>query len=205
MRRLRDEIVTTLSDRAASNMGPGGAGGHDGSCTGLHPAVGGSTRRTSTGESVVDACSDGLMAGGGAPLLGRDAACQVIVGALGADPPGNLVIVGPAGVGRTRLAREALSLAEGEGRSNRWAAGTRAAARVPLGALAHLLPAIDTGANTLSLLQQATRAVVGDRAGPTPVLGVDDVHLLDPLSLTLLHKPAAAGGGGPGRAARPGT
>src|SRR4028118_2042439 len=105
MRRLRDEIVTTLSDRAASNMGPGGAGGHDRSCTGLHPAVGGSTRRTSTGKSVVDACSDGLMAGERAPLLGRDAACQVIVGALGADPPGNLVIVGPAGAGRTRLGR----------------------------------------------------------------------------------------------------
>ncbi len=133
------------------------------------------------------------MTGERAPLFGRDAACQVIVSALRADPPGNLVIVGPAGVGRTRLAREALSLAEGEGRYSRWAAGTGAAARVPLGALAHLLPAIDTGADTLSLLQQATRAVVGDRAGPAPVLGVDDVHLLDPLSLTLLHQLAAGG------------
>jgi DNA-binding NarL/FixJ family response regulator len=126
-------------------------------------------------------------------LFDRDAACEIIVGALGADPPGNLVIVGPAGVGRTRLAREALFLAEGEGCSTRWAAGTRAAARVPLGALAHLLPAIDTGADILALLQQATRAIVGDRAGPRRVLGVDDVHLLDPLSVTLLHQLAAGG------------
>ncbi|SDO55385.1 LuxR family transcriptional regulator [Geodermatophilus sp. DSM 45219] len=133
------------------------------------------------------------MAGERALLLGRDAACQIIIGALGADPPGNLVIVGPSGVGRTRLAREALVLAEREGRVTRWAAGTRAAARVPLGALAHLLPTIDTGADTLALLQQATRAIVGDRAGPLSVLGVDDVHLLDPLSVTLLHQLAAGG------------
>ncbi|MGY1709603.1 LuxR C-terminal-related transcriptional regulator [Geodermatophilus sp. SYSU D00758] len=133
------------------------------------------------------------MAGERTPLLGRDAACQLIGRALDADPPGNVVIVGPAGVGRTRLAREALSLAEGEGRSTHWAAGTKAAARVPLGALAHLLPAIDTGADALALLQQATRTLVGDRAGAPRVLGVDDVHLLDPLSVTLLHQLAAGG------------
>ncbi|SHN72939.1 Response regulator containing a CheY-like receiver domain and an HTH DNA-binding domain [Geodermatophilus obscurus] len=133
------------------------------------------------------------MAGERTLLFGRDAACRVILDAWGADSPGNLVIVGPAGVGRTRLAREALSLAEDQGRSTRWAAGTRAAAQVPFGAFAHLLPALDTGADTLALLQQATRVIVGDRAGPLPVLGVDDVHLLDPLSITLLHQLAAGG------------
>ncbi len=133
------------------------------------------------------------MAGERALLLGRDAACQEIMSALGADPPGNVVIVGPAGAGRTRLAREALVLAQRKGRSTRWAAGTKAAAGVPLGALAHLLPAIDTGADTLALLQQATRAIVGDGAVTPRVLGVDDVHLLDPLSVTLLHQLAAGG------------
>jgi DNA-binding NarL/FixJ family response regulator len=155
--------------------------------------VAGFERSTSTGKSIVDPCPDGLMAGERALLLGRDAACRVIGGALDADPPGNVVIVGPAGVGRTRLAREALFLAEGKGRPTRWAAGTRAAARVPLGALAHLLPAVETGADTLALLQQATRAIVGDCAGAPRVLGVDDVHLLDPLSVTLLHQLAAGG------------
>ncbi len=133
------------------------------------------------------------MAGERTLLFGRDAACRVILDAWGADAAGNLVIVGPAGVGRTRLAREALSLAEDQGRSTRWAAGTRAAAQVPLGAFAHLLPALDTGADTLALLQQATRVIVGDRAGPLRVLGIDDVHLLDPLSITLLHQLAAGG------------
>ncbi|SNS49975.1 regulatory protein, luxR family [Geodermatophilus pulveris] len=148
--------------------------------------------RTSAGEPVVP-CSEAVPAGERTPLLGRDAACRVVAGALHADPPGNLVFAGPAGAGRTRLAREALSLAGADGRPTRWAAGTRAAAQVPLGALAHLFPAIDTGADTLSLLQQATRAVVGDRAGPRRVLGIDDVHLLDPLSITLLHQLAAGG------------
>src|SRR3954453_2774320 len=123
MRRLRDGSATTVSDRAVSNMGPGGVGGDDRCCASLRRAVAGSRRRTSTAKPVVDPCSDGLMAEERALLFGRDAARQVIVGALGADPPGNLVIVGPAGVGRTRLAREALFLAEGKGCFTRWAAG----------------------------------------------------------------------------------
>src|SRR3712207_2657615 len=102
MRRLRHETVTTLRYRAVSHIGPGGVSVHDRCRAGLHPAVAGSGQRRSTGESDLDPCSDGLMAGERALLLSRDAACQVIISALSADPPGNLVIVGPAGAGRTR-------------------------------------------------------------------------------------------------------
>ncbi|TQN43269.1 regulatory LuxR family protein [Blastococcus colisei] len=126
-------------------------------------------------------------------LVGRDAACAAIASALEDEPPRSLVIVGPAGVGRTRLAREALSLAQRAGQPTRWARGTGAAAFVPLGALAHLLATIDVSSDALVLLQRAAHAIAGDGSGPVPVLGVDDVHLLDPLSVTLLHQLAASG------------
>jgi DNA-binding CsgD family transcriptional regulator len=124
-------------------------------------------------------------------LVGRDAACEAIVAALGEDPARSLVMAGPAGVGRTRLAHEALLIAERGGRPTRWAGATSATALVPLGALAHLLPTIDVASDALVLLQRAARAIAGDGSGPPPVLGVDDVHLLDPLSVTLLHQLAA--------------
>ena len=126
-------------------------------------------------------------------LVGRDAACAVVMSALEEDPPRSLVIAGPAGVGRTRLAHEALTLAERRGRPTRWAGATSAAALVPLGALAHLLPTIDAAPDALALLQRAAQAIAGDGSGLPPVLGVDDAHLLDPLSVTLLHQMAVSG------------
>ncbi|RBY76747.1 helix-turn-helix transcriptional regulator [Geodermatophilus sp. TF02-6] len=127
------------------------------------------------------------------PLVGREAELRVITAALTEQRERSLVITGPAGVGRTRLAREALVCAERRGRPTAWAVATSAAALVPLGALAHLLPAVDNGASGLVLLQRATAALAGDGTGPTPVLGVDDAHLLDPMSVTLLHQLAASG------------
>ncbi|SNR78096.1 helix-turn-helix transcriptional regulator [Blastococcus mobilis] len=127
------------------------------------------------------------------PLVGREAARMAIVSALAEEPVHSVVIAGPAGVGRTRLAREAVEVATREGRPVRWAAGTAPAAVVPLGALAHLIPAVDVASDPLALLQRATAAIVGDGSVPAPVLAVDDVHLLDQLSITLLHQLAASG------------
>ncbi|HEY4630842.1 MAG TPA: LuxR C-terminal-related transcriptional regulator [Blastococcus sp.] len=128
------------------------------------------------------------------PLIGRDAECAAIAHTLDAEPPHNIVIAGPAGAGRTRLLREALSLAEFRGRPTRSAAASSAAAAVPLGALAPLLPVREApAADPLALLQTAAQTLAGNRTGPRPVLGVDDAHLLDPLSVTLLHQLAAAG------------
>ena len=133
-----------------------------------------------------------LMGPGRWTLVGRDAECAEIADALVAEPPRSIVLAGPAGVGRTRLVREALSLAERAGRPTRWAAATSGAAAVPLGALAHLLPAVDAASDALVLFQRACRALAGDGSGRPPVVGVDDVHLLDPLSMTLLHQLAAS-------------
>src|SRR3954452_20446743 len=126
------------------------------------------------------------------PLVGRESARASLADALVGQLPGNVVITGAAGVGRTRMAREATMLAEGQGRRVRWVAATAPAAGVPLGALAHLLPRMDSAADSLALLGQAAEAIAGDGTGPAPMLVVDDVHLLVQLSLVLLHQLAAS-------------
>jgi DNA-binding CsgD family transcriptional regulator len=136
---------------------------------------------------------DDLMGASRWPLVGRQAACEAITAALVDEDAGGIVIAGPAGVGRTRVLHEALFMAGDRGRPVRWAAATSAATHVPLGALAHLLPAVDVASDSLVLLQRASQAIAGDGSERPPVLGVDDVHLLDPLSVTLLHQLATSG------------
>src|SRR5215218_4585598 len=92
-------------------------------------------------------------------LVGRETACRAIIAALGERPARGVVLAGPAGVGRTRLAHEAMVLAERNGRATRWAGATGATALVPLGALAHLLPTMDGASDALVLLQRAAHAI----------------------------------------------
>jgi DNA-binding CsgD family transcriptional regulator/tetratricopeptide (TPR) repeat protein len=126
------------------------------------------------------------------PLVGRESACEAITATLAELPVGGTVIAGRAGVGRTRMLREAVTLAEQSSRPTRWATATATAAQVSLGALAHLLPTMDAS-DPLVLIQRARQAIAGDGSGPRPVLAVDDVHLLDPLSVTLIHQLATSG------------
>jgi DNA-binding NarL/FixJ family response regulator len=126
------------------------------------------------------------------PLVGRETARASIAEALAGELPDNVVLAGPAGVGRTRMAREAVRLAEGQGRRVRWVTATAPAADVPLGALAHLLPRSDGASEPLALIRQAAEVIAGDGTGPAPLLVVDDVHLLDRLSVVLLHQLAAS-------------
>ena len=89
-------------------------------------------------------------------------------------------------MGKTRLADQCLALADRHGRNvaRATATGSRAA---PLGALA-LLPA-GIGAERVDLVAivSEVRAVLSDQGGRGPlVLFVDDLHLLDVTSATLL-------------------
>jgi DNA-binding CsgD family transcriptional regulator len=121
-------------------------------------------------------------------LTGRDAELRFIAERLNGGESRSVVIAGPAGVGKTRLAREALAVARRSGRLTRWAAGTSAAAAIPLGAVAHLLPAVGTVSDPLTLLQRAGAAIAEQGKGHRLVIGIDDAHLLDELSVTLLHQ-----------------
>jgi len=120
--------------------------------------------------------------------MGRDSELQFIAERMTGLEPRSVVVAGPAGVGKTRLAREALAAAKRSGRSTRWAAGTNAAARIPLGAVAHLFPALGTASDPLTLLQRAGAAIADQGKGHRLIVGIDDAHLLDELSVTLVHQ-----------------
>jgi DNA-binding NarL/FixJ family response regulator len=118
------------------------------------------------------------------PLVGRSAEFDRVAGALARPECSGVVLIGPGGVGKTRLATECLALAEQSGFSTARAVATRSTSTITLGALAPLLP--DLGDKSLNLLG-AAREALAQRAGTRPLLlFVDDGHLLDEVSAALL-------------------
>jgi DNA-binding CsgD family transcriptional regulator len=126
------------------------------------------------------------------PLTGRSAQLEEL-GRHYRDPArAGVVLHGPAGVGKTRLAEEALRLAERGGRTVSRAVGHPATQEIPLGALAHLLPAdltneLGVGDDERTGLFHAARAELRRLAGDDRlVLLVDDLDLLDDTSVAVL-------------------
>src|SRR5437764_15035223 len=133
------------------------------------------------------------------PLVGRTAELHRLRRLITTEAAGGVATAGPAGVGKTRLAMEALHAAEGSGQFTARVTATRAAATLPLGAVAGLLPARhhgETGGvdDRADLLRRSAAALV-ERAGTRRlVLLVDDAHLLDDASATLVHQLAGMHG-----------
>jgi len=120
------------------------------------------------------------------PLVGRVEEMRAIEAAITASDVCGIVVCGAAGVGKSRIAREALSIAVARGCEGRWAVGTSAARAVPLGAFtAWAQPGVT---DTLQLLRGVMESLTAAPSGSTVVLGVDDVHLLDDLSIFVLHQ-----------------
>lgn len=116
------------------------------------------------------------------PMIERELEFARIRDALG-DKNGHcgVVLTGDAGVGKTTLARYAV---DGMELQVRWVAGTVSARSIPLGVFAHLVgPA--TSSDPVTYLAAARESLLSDGH---PVIGVDDAHLLDELSATLLHQ-----------------
>ena len=120
------------------------------------------------------------------PLIGRREELLIIDRTLGDGQFSGLLLAGAPGVGKTRLAREALTAAEAAGCFTRWAAASRALAAIPFGALADLLPLTGDNSTHLQVLQQAGKWMAAQAGGRRVVLGVDDAHMLDDASAALL-------------------
>jgi DNA-binding CsgD family transcriptional regulator len=120
------------------------------------------------------------------PLTGRSEEMRLIGAAIVASDVSGIVVSGAAGVGKSRITREALSAAASRGRQTRWAVGTSSARTLPLGAFTAWTPSGVT--DTVQLVRGVIESLTAAPAGATVVVGVDDVHLLDDLSAFVLHQ-----------------
>ncbi|MEV6332945.1 LuxR C-terminal-related transcriptional regulator [Streptomyces sp. NPDC051909] len=121
------------------------------------------------------------------PLVGRDAEMRDIAAAWASRGCRVVVIAGPAGVGKTRLAEECLAQAVAAGYHGGRAAASAAAAAIPLGAIAHLLP---SGVDTSDPVKVFTGVARGLQSADRRqrMLWIDDIQLLDSVSAVLLRQ-----------------
>jgi DNA-binding CsgD family transcriptional regulator len=126
------------------------------------------------------------------PLTGRSAVLEQLGALYRQRECGGVVLFGPAGAGKTRLAEEAVRLAERAEQRTARAVGHPATQAIPLGALAHMLPpelvrGLGVGDDERTALFHAARAALVDLAGAGRlVLLVDDLDLLDDMSVAVL-------------------
>lgn len=113
------------------------------------------------------------------PLTGHSKELRLIQTAVSDPACDGVVIFGDAGVGKSRIARAALSRLAASGCQIRWVAATASARRLPLGALAAW--AEPDAHHSLEVVGRVV-AEMAAPAGSTTVVGVDDAPLLDDLS-----------------------
>ncbi|MDO9175726.1 MAG: AAA family ATPase, partial [Actinomycetota bacterium] len=119
----------------------------------------------------------------------RESEVAAALASLHAGP--GVYLVGPAGVGKSRLAESVARAAEHDGWSVVRARATSGASELPLGAFVTQLGATE---RFLTPMFAEIRERILERADGAPVLiSVDDVDLLDDASAVLVHQLVAAG------------
>ena len=123
------------------------------------------------------------------PLVGREDELARIAATLERPSAGSLVVAGAAGVGKTRLVQDTLNRIGARGGTAHWVVATQAAASIPFGPVAHLLPPAteEATASRLDLLRAVAERLVAERSAGRLILGIDDAHLLDDASAALIH------------------
>lgn len=112
-------------------------------------------------------------------MIERETEFEAIRAALTGTEYVGAILTGDAGVGKTTLARQATAAVGG---NIRWVAGTESARSIPLGVFAHMVGAY-TAHDPVTFMSAAREALLADGHA---IIGVDDAHLLDQLSATLL-------------------
>lgn len=126
------------------------------------------------------------------PLAGRDRELEAFELAWADRRCRGQVIFGAAGVGKSRLAEECLARAVRAGFRGGRAKASTAAAAVPLGAIAHLIPAGVDLSDPVKGFTEVANALAGPQRHRYALL-IDDLHLLDATSAMLLRQLLDAG------------
>lgn len=111
---------------------------------------------------------------------------RLIDAALASTELSGIVIYGSAGVGKSRIAREALAVAGADGYETRWTVGTSAAQGLPLGTFARWVGTSD--ADSVALVGRVIDGLIVTSDGRPVLVCVDDAHLLDGLSGFVLQQ-----------------
>ena len=119
------------------------------------------------------------------PLTGRNEEVQTITDAVSDPTLAGIVVCGAAGVGKSRVTRDALHAMASHRTHIRWVVATASARALPLGAFASWAPA---AADSLQLVRGVVDSLTAAPDGAEVVLGVDDAHLLDDLSVFVVHQ-----------------
>lgn len=127
------------------------------------------------------------------PIIGRHDVLLAVSAALTDPSSRGVALLGAAGVGKTRIGEECLAMAARAGFATARVSGTQAASTIPFGALATLLPPVGEAADRAELLRRAAEAVAALGGERSLLLLVDDAHLLDDGSATLVLQLATAG------------
>jgi DNA-binding CsgD family transcriptional regulator len=120
------------------------------------------------------------------PLTGRDEESCVIAELIDGHDFRGVLLAGRAGVGKSRLARDAAAAAAASGWSVRHVAATATGRSVPLGAFAQWTD--DVEGTPLALARRVIAALTAGVQTGRLVVAVDDAHLLDELSALVVHQ-----------------
>jgi len=127
------------------------------------------------------------------PLVGRESDIACFDAVWAARRCQGVVIHGPAGIGKSRLAEECLPRAVRAGFEAGRATASAPAAAVPLGAIAHLIPPGLDLVDPVRGFAAVARALSGPHGERRWVLLVDDLQWLDAASAVLLRQLMDAG------------
>lgn len=120
------------------------------------------------------------------PLTGRSEELRLIESAITDQHTSGIVVRGAAGVGKSRIARDALAGMSSRGWEVRWLVGTASARELPLGAVSDWVDS--AGSASLEVVRTVIESLTSAPAGKPVVIGVDDVALLDDLSTFVVHQ-----------------
>jgi DNA-binding CsgD family transcriptional regulator len=129
------------------------------------------------------------------PMVGRQDERALVLSMMNRTTGGSAVLAGGPGVGKTRLAAAVLDELAEQGYVVERLVGSRAASRIPLGAIGTLVARRDPaeGSGILQTMAAVQRSLHEQADGRPVVVGVDDAHCLDDASAAVIHQLVVAG------------